>query len=338
MPETKPLFARNVNVAVKRAAAWQPVKSITTAVVPVCPTPIVPSCRGNAAAFLITGVQLLPAVCAKVKLDTCTPLVIAGPLSSKVNRPSYRCESRFALPTHQRIGCGRAAVSSVGNDPRLLARNVGARWREWRDAASTCPFCQRAVRNGDPGLVAFGRRPVARDLCRGSRQRARRAGLGEDRYRRSAPDGCARRCVRAAVDNVFSLHGEGIQRLEDAVLKIRQNTSAADAARLWLWLGMVSRFASPGRSLAAFEQAVVLCQSHGSTVELSHARVRWARSLASAGQIERAKLELAEAWPTLEDCRLPKLLAFYFSASRNNANACSKYARAMTRSPASVAL
>jgi len=113
----------------------------------------------------------------------------------------------------------------------------------------------------------------------------------------------------------LSLYGEGVKRLEAAVARSQQDTSASDQARLWLWLGLLSEPAEPTKALVAFEHAIRLYQGLDDSLGLGLSKVWIARVLAMLGRLETSAAALAEAWPALELAGLPKVLGFYFANS-----------------------
>jgi len=109
----------------------------------------------------------------------------------------------------------------------------------------------------------------------------------------------------------LSLYGEGARRMEAAAARIVPGIAEPHQARLWLWLGVLTRAGTPTRALAASEQAVKLYRQLDDPVQLAYSSVRLARNLAVAGQFEESAAVLAEALPRLENCGLPRLLALY---------------------------
>jgi len=135
----------------------------------------------------------------------------------------------------------------------------------------------------------------------------------------------------------LSLYGEGRQRLEAAVTRVGPNTSEFDEARLWLWSGLSAVSASPGRAIAAFERAVSLYRKLDYPLELGLANAWLAAALAIAGRFDQARAALAEAFPRIENCGIPKLLAFYHGSvavlemlSGNPASARTHFERALS--------
>jgi tetratricopeptide (TPR) repeat protein len=135
----------------------------------------------------------------------------------------------------------------------------------------------------------------------------------------------------------LSLYGEGRQRLEAAVTRIGPNTSEFDEARLWLWSGLSAVSASPGRAIAAFERAIRLYRKLDHPLELGLADAWLAAALAIAGQFDQARAALAEAFQSIENCGIPKVLAFYHGSvavlemlSGNPASARTHFERALS--------
>jgi predicted ATPase/DNA-binding winged helix-turn-helix (wHTH) protein len=114
---------------------------------------------------------------------------------------------------------------------------------------------------------------------------------------------------------VHSLYGEGTQRLEAAAAVISANTPETDEARLYLWLGLLTRNTSSARSLVLIERAVGLYRKVDYSLEIGHASVLLARGLAAAGRFEESAAALAEALPKLENSGIPKLLGLYHGSA-----------------------
>ena len=134
----------------------------------------------------------------------------------------------------------------------------------------------------------------------------------------------------------LSLYGEGRQRLEAAVTRIGPSTSQFDEARLWLWSGLSAISASPGRAIAALERAVSLYRRLDHALELGLADAWLGAALAIAGQFDQARAALAEAFPRIENCGIPKVVAFYHGSvgvleilSGNPASARTHFERAL---------
>jgi predicted ATPase len=114
---------------------------------------------------------------------------------------------------------------------------------------------------------------------------------------------------------VHSLYGEGTQRLEAAAAVIGVNTPETDEARLYLWLGLLTRNTSSARSLVLIERAVGLYRKVDYSLEIGHASVLLARGLAAAGRFQESAAALAEALPKLEISGIPKLLGLYHGSA-----------------------
>jgi DNA-binding winged helix-turn-helix (wHTH) protein/tetratricopeptide (TPR) repeat protein len=110
-----------------------------------------------------------------------------------------------------------------------------------------------------------------------------------------------------------------------------------DEARLWLWSGLSAVSASPGRAIAAFERAIRLYRKLDHPLELGLADAWLAAALAIAGQFDQARAALAEAFQSIENCGIPKVLAFYHGSvavlevlSGNPASARTHFERALS--------
>ncbi|HWG34942.1 MAG TPA: tetratricopeptide repeat protein [Gemmatimonadaceae bacterium] len=113
----------------------------------------------------------------------------------------------------------------------------------------------------------------------------------------------------------LSLHGEGRGRLEAAMERVGPTTSRLDQARIALWLGMLFGEAEPIAAGAAKTRAVELYREIADATGLGFSLVQLAAASVSSGRFERAAQSLAEAWPLLENARLPKPLARYFDTA-----------------------
>jgi predicted ATPase/DNA-binding winged helix-turn-helix (wHTH) protein len=113
----------------------------------------------------------------------------------------------------------------------------------------------------------------------------------------------------------LSLYREGLQRLEAAAACDQKDTSEADQARLWVWLGSLWEPAEPATALAAFERAIRIYQELDDPLGLGLSKVWLARVLATLGRLELSTAALAEAWPAIELAGLPKVLGFHFANS-----------------------
>ena len=135
----------------------------------------------------------------------------------------------------------------------------------------------------------------------------------------------------------LSLYGEGRQRLDAAAARIGPNTSEFDEARLWLWSGLSTVNATPGRGIAALERAANLYRKLDDPLELGLASGLLGGALAFAGRFDQARAALAEAFPRIEHCGIPKLLGLYHAnvaflemLSGNPASARTHFERALS--------
>jgi predicted ATPase/DNA-binding winged helix-turn-helix (wHTH) protein len=111
----------------------------------------------------------------------------------------------------------------------------------------------------------------------------------------------------------LSLPGEGRRRLEVAVGRIESNTSRADQARLWLWLGRLQRYSAPTHALMALRRSIELYRELGDAAGLGQSLSRLGAVLAKQGRFAESARVLAEARPIVESTGLPKALGVYFS-------------------------
>jgi len=99
---------------------------------------------------------------------------------------------------------------------------------------------------------------------------------------------------------VWSLRGEGLDRLEVALARCGAQTPASTQARLWLWVGVLRQFRSIGDSVRALRRSVTLYRRLGDAVGTGYALIRLAGGLARSGRPRLAQRVLNASAPLVE--------------------------------------
>ena len=110
----------------------------------------------------------------------------------------------------------------------------------------------------------------------------------------------------------LGLFVEGAHWMEDAT-RIEPRESAADQARLWLWLGRILD-ETPPRALPILERAIELYRGLDNPLGLGLAVSRRGRVLAMMGRFDEAEAALAESRPLLERAGPPSAPTYYLSS------------------------
>ena len=114
---------------------------------------------------------------------------------------------------------------------------------------------------------------------------------------------------------VWSLHSEGLQRLETAVGPFDSETPEKSQARLWLWVGVLRRFTDPVQSIRALRRSVALYKKIGDSFGLGYSLMRLGDGLARMGRLKPAQQALDAAMPLLQRVGVPRALGPYFHVS-----------------------
>ncbi len=118
--------------------------------------------------------------------------------------------------------------------------------------------------------------------------------------------------VSGSLWTALGLFGEGVQRLEAAMARIKPDTSDRAQARLLLWLGRLLD-ETPARARTLLERALDLYKKLGDPVGVGLSLVRLGRVLALMGEFGPSEAALTEARPLLEAAGSTALNHYYFN-------------------------
>jgi predicted ATPase/DNA-binding winged helix-turn-helix (wHTH) protein len=99
---------------------------------------------------------------------------------------------------------------------------------------------------------------------------------------------------------VWSLRGEGLDRLEAALARCSARTPQGTQARLWLWVGVLRQFRSMRDSVRALRRSVELNRRLGDAIGTGYALIRLAGGLARSGRPRLARRVLDASSPLIE--------------------------------------
>ena len=114
---------------------------------------------------------------------------------------------------------------------------------------------------------------------------------------------------------LWSLHSEGLARVELALRRSSSRTQQPIRARLWLWLGVLSQFSDAAKWVGALRQAVALHRRAGDAFGTGYSLMRLGGALARTGRLDLAQRALNAARPLLEHGPVPAAMAPYFHAA-----------------------